>query len=454
MKSASFVLASLVLAMPVAARAQASVASTAMSPATAGAIGRVVDSLVTGRPLAGAELWVDGSPTSVLTDSAGGYRVAELVPGWHALTFAHPALDTLGVAAPAVRVELLGPDVRVDLATPSSATFHMRVCGARPGEDEGVLVGIVEDAEDERAVAGARVEGRWLEWTVGREGLQRVPRAASVNADAAGRYALCFVPTDVVVGVSARAGERSSGAVDVELGRGRFAVRTVSIGRADAAVSGVVRDTLGRPIAGARAAIAGSGAEATTDSAGAFRITGAPAGSQMLEVRAVGFAPVRVPAVSRTSRPIVTQVVIGRAQVLPTISVVGRRAPRADVTGFEARRRSSAGYYLTQDQIRQRQPVRAFDVLRGILGVTVQNTPDGKHRLAMVRGGAGAGCTPTVYLDGVAIFDGPTNLDYLVRPHEIQAVEVYPSFVSVPNEFRTQNSTCGAVLVWTRTRSP
>jgi len=60
-------------------------------------------------------------------------------------------------------------------------------------------------------------------------------------------------------------------------------------------------------------------------------------------------------------------------------------------------------------------------------------------------------CSPTYFLDGV-IFritpDDPiTELDRLIRPADIQALEVYSSEQPAPAPFNPP-STCGAVLIW------
>ena len=448
----------LAVALPLAAAAQVAPSpppETSVAPPTAIVVGRVMDSLVTGRPLAGAEIWLDGAPSGAVSDSTGRFRIERLEPGRHSLGFIHPALDTLGVAAPVVhaQVGLLG-ETRVDLATPSALTFHRRVCGAPPGEGEGVLVGVVQDAAGGQPVAGATVTAAWLEWTVARAGLQRVQRSSRVTADAAGRFTMCFVPADVVVEAGAAAEARASGIVDVVLGARAFAVQHITVGAPGAAVlTGVVRDTVGGTVRNARVAVAGTALAATTDSAGAFRIGGVVAGSQTLEVRALGFSPARVRVVARAGAPTDVPVTVGRAQVLPTVAVVDRARKPLDISGFEERRRGGPGYFLTQEEIERRQPFVPTDVLRTIPGIRIQQMPDGKKYLVIPRGGAGAGCNPAVYLDGMIMGGGATELDDWVRAQEIRAVEVYASFATVPQEYRVANSTCGVVLIWTRVTS-
>ena len=56
-----------------------------------------------------------------------------------------------------------------------------------------------------------------------------------------------------------------------------------------------------------------------------------------------------------------------------------------------------------------------------------------------------------VWLDGQKI--PGAELDEVIQPSEIAAIEFYPSSAGIPAQFlERQNRLCGSVLVWTRTQ--
>ncbi|MDT8370297.1 MAG: hypothetical protein RQ745_13905 [Longimicrobiales bacterium] len=61
----------------------------------------------------------------------------------------------------------------------------------------------------------------------------------------------------------------------------------------------------------------------------------------------------------------------------------------------------------------------------------------------------GGNCTPTYYLNGLSM-RGFVNLNDVVRPRDIIAVEVYDRKELIPPEFRRTGLECGAILIWTR----
>ncbi len=59
------------------------------------------------------------------------------------------------------------------------------------------------------------------------------------------------------------------------------------------------------------------------------------------------------------------------------------------------------------------------------------------------------GCKPGVWIDGVQAVSA--ELDDVVTPAEIAALEVYTSWAGIPAEFEDRSGkNCGAILVWTR----
>jgi hypothetical protein len=64
-----------------------------------------------------------------------------------------------------------------------------------------------------------------------------------------------------------------------------------------------------------------------------------------------------------------------------------------------------------------------------------------------------AGCTPAVFLDGTKVQMSGITLDDLIRPADIEGIEIYRSMSEAPPEYQGLNSGCSAILIWTRIRS-
>ena len=125
------------------------------------------------------------------------------------------------------------------------------------------------------------------------------------------------------------------------------------------------------------------------------------------------------------------------------------RPPPARLVGFYERSgRRRQGHFLTRDVIDDARATRTSDLLRRIPGLAFRQTRKGGFA---IRGRGG--CEPQVYLDGmdVSMFGTATTVDDLVRPEDLEGVEVYGSS-SIPVEFirNTPGDQCGAVMLWTR----
>lgn len=132
----------------------------AQSPAPARLQGVVHDS-VSARALPGALVWLAGSDGSVVTDSLGCWAMADVPAGRVTLSYAHPALDSLGLTD--LRVDVVaaaGESRTLTLAGPSLATFARRLCGAPLAAGGGIVFGSVADARG-TLFEGARVDAEW-----------------------------------------------------------------------------------------------------------------------------------------------------------------------------------------------------------------------------------------------------------------------------------------------------
>lgn len=452
-------------------------------PITVQVRGTAYDSVAM-RPLEGAVVRLvpaeDPSAARVVVSrEEGRFTVVDLPSGRWLATMLHPALDSLGVEPPVVRLDVReAGEVVLSLAIPSPRTLAARRCGPL-AEDTGLLYGIIRAAADESPLAAAAVSAHWPEWVIEkkRRGLRLEMQRRLVHADSLGRYAICGVPGGSMVRVEVAHGADSSGSLgaevpahgllrrDLTLGRAEWVtelvtdtasgavVDTVRMRRGAAMVRGEVRDINGRPVPNALVRVLGSGRAARTGEAGSFVVNDAAAGTQTIEARAIGFQPVRQALELRdgVASP-VDFALAPQTVLLDTVRVIAGRAVDPMVADIERRWRARAsGTILDGNTIRSRATVFATDALLGINGVRVVLAQGGGQRIVMR--GFGRECTPGIWLDGIPIaqFGGAMTLDDLVAPADVAAMEVYPRGSVAPAQFSVFGE-CGSVVVWTYRR--
>ncbi len=442
-------------------------AAPATLAAQAAVSGVVVDS-ITGRPLAGATVQLvpqgttGGTPRGVDADSAGVFRFVGVAAGRYLLGFVHERLDSLGIQPPVRAVDVVpgATAVRADLAVPSARTIAAAVCGARR-DSTGVLVGRVLDANGDPVAAGD-VAVRWGELRVDAGGVRRVTPSVRGAAGADGRYAVCGIPLGVAVLVQATAtasgaATAASGAIEMHVEVAtplvhRDLLVAAAGERRTARLAGHVRRPDGTPLAGARVVVRGAGVAdsvAVSDADGAYRLDQLPGGTYPVEAIAIGFTPARAAADLRADRPASLDLAVGtRVTALQSVNVYASR-PRG-ARDFLERTRRASGFVrvVTADDIARRVPLTIADALVMTPGVHVSSsTATGRPQIL----GRGE-CAAEVYLDGTYIPNGATEIDELLSPTEVGAIEVYPDAGWAPPEYgrmHTRN-VCAVVLIWTR----
>ena len=482
-----FPLAALAAAVPLSCLLGASAAA---AQTTGVLTGLVFDSLVSQRPLADAEVWVEGTSVTARTDQAGRFRIPALPAGRHRVTFFHPTFEALGLGAPVKQVEVWpGQTAEVPLFSPSPATVLAKLCPASSEPKVGVLVGLVRAPEAGRTEAGAEVTARWILWTLERGGMRQHPREVTTRATGVGTFSLCGVPTDVpvqirvqsargIVAVSEAAlDDRPVGVAEVTmptlpataLGAGAASPPGVRAERAAAAaVVGVVRTETGTPLRGATVHVLadGAAATATTNDDGAFVLRDVVPGTLSIEARALGFRPVRTRVtVGAGETAQVAFTVSDHVVVLaPTRVLAGRTS--AALAAFERRRRTGGGVYITAEEITKRRPYSVNDVLLVVPGVQVilppSDVPGASPRVVLQRAlgtglASGSTCEPLYFVDGVRLhFDAATGggIDQLLRPQDIHGIEVHRNVATIPGEFQAAGAACGVIAIWTRRGSP
>jgi hypothetical protein len=354
-------------------------------------------------------------------------------------------------------------------------TGGAQICGrASPSDSSGVVVGVVRDARNRAPLGGGVVSAEWLELTVNRGGFtRRVPRLADTTAGN-GWFALCDVPSPATIVLAASRGADSTDMIEVRVPAKGVLRRDLYIGTArtvvvsaapggtgpaepprrirvgDGRLTGmVVGEVGGKPLAGARVSIV-DGPETLANERGEWTLAGAPLGTRMVEVRAVGFYPERVAVdVLDGAEPIRTALSTMGA-VLDTVRITASRLNARNVTGFAERRHMGLGRYLTAEQIARRNPINISDMFYMVPGLRLDRV--GFDTRITMRGIWGP-CTPALFFDGQYLRGLTTDdINSWVSPDEVAGIEIYSPGM-VPPQFEPGMSGCGSIVVWTGQRS-
>ena len=439
--------------------------------------GAVYDSL-NRRPLSGADVHLrrlgdvaDSAniELSVVTNELGAFDFSDIAAGSYVLGFFHVSLDSLGVAMPMRQVEVRSESpTRIDLAVPSHEGIIALICGRTSISDTtALLIGVVRDAATALPAQPSVVALQWDELVIGSAGLRGETQGITTPTRSDGWYAFCNVHVNSAMQLRAAHGTDTSGAIVADLVARQVVRRDIYVGpatpvvrdsavvwRGPAQLAGEVRGSDGRMIAGASVSVMRGDAVATTSSDGRFLLTGLPAGSQTLAVRALGFIP------ARTTVHLMTGAARNNAQVsltslktyLDTIRVTSTRVYSRDMNGFESRKRAGQGHFIDRAQIERRNATLPSDLLQMIPRVEVAQPGVGffGKRIAF-RSAFGKGyCRPDLYVDGVLFRAGDMEIDEIVNPDHVEAIEVYTRPGVAPLQFTNNMSGCGSIVVWLR----
>ena len=417
---------------------------------------------------------------SALTDDEGRYSLADIAPGRYLAAFFTTPLDSLGLESPPREVTIRDGRQRIDLATPSAATLTRAVCGEY-GDSTALLIGHVRRTSTLEPIAGAGITVEWSEIVVDASGLRNRDRRVSSETEGPGFFAFCGLPGEVAVTARASLGSDSTGFVEIALPPGELRHFTFNLGGADlvesviavtnpdtaadaltsvtvrrwhgeARLAGTVRTVDGRPVEGASVTVWGTERSVTTNDRGAFAMDSLPGGTQTVDVRLIGYQPVRQ-AVQLAPREMasVDLVLADRVVVLEDVKVRGELVYGRNLAEFERRARMAPNNYVLRPEEIERRPVTPLSrLLQGLPGVWVVCT--GGRCLVRMRGSpsfnGSKDCEPSLWIDGRKDLIGEYEILY---SDEIAAVEIYPRPAMVPSEFY-EAERCGAIVVTTRPR--
>jgi hypothetical protein len=215
-------------------------------------------------------------------------------------------------------------------------------------------------------------------------------------------------------------------------------------------VTGVITDPAREPVPDAEVAVVDSirGRRVMTDSRGRFDLGRFVAGPLSFRVRQLGYEERTIKVeVGAGGRPTSVEIVLLPVVVeLDSVSVSA--SPQGRLREFYQRRQQRAGFahFLDSEDIRRRGPADASDLFRSVPGVSIKNNPAAGGNAIRIRN-----CQPMVWLDGQRA--PGSELDEVIRPEEIAAIEFYPSSAGTPAQYLERgNRLCGLILVWTKTQ--
>jgi hypothetical protein len=235
-----------------------------------------------------------------------------------------------------------------------------------------------------------------------------------------------------------------------------------------ASITGVVVDDSGQPIADADVFAFPETARVRTDSAGHFAIVNLDAGSYNVRARHLGFSPGEITAdVSKNGHVGVKIEMTRRPVMLDSVVVLADgTCPATSYRGFNCRKRTGKGVYMTDDDLADKGAIELGDAFRDVSGFRLEMaiTPYGqKPRPIPTRG---SGCLNAL-VNGRPL--AVTNPLPLVAT-DLLAIEIYSRPSEVPNEYQryvwqrgmrqssshlgrdTANEPCSLVVYWTSYR--
>ena len=404
--------------------------------------GVVFDSLMS-EPLARATVSAEPGGISTTTDELGRFTLISAQSITQIAVF-HDMLDRTGIGSLSVNIGPTTNRAMLRIATPSLGTIWPRLCPTTTltAANAGIVFGTARKAGTSARVAGARVRVTW-NTVSSRDTLAN--QSLEAKTDSTGTYYVCGVPTVSDVYVIGYSPELSSGALALPADSTPLRRQDLTLAQTGqlGSVRGVVRDSRRAPLANAIIDVDGFDGSAKTDAQGRFQLSGVPAGSRTLLVRAVGFSPMMMPV--EVTEPVgdPINVSLERTVFLPGVKVTERTTLPKNLAEFAERRRLGFGMFVDSVTIKQKPTVRSM--FEGIQGVRVQGKTVSDLDIFM---SATTGfCTPAIFVDG---FRGDTKLLMALSKESFAGIEVYTRATLAPPKYAALGSTCGVVLVWTK----
>ena len=227
-----------------------------------------------------------------------------------------------------------------------------------------------------------------------------------------------------------------------------------------AALAGVIRDSMSRPLTMATVLVDGKDFSAVTDESGRFHLAGIPAGTNDFTVMRIGYRSVSFTTTLAPDSTLVIAITLRKIQTLEEVEVRAPGiSPALERQGYYDRRRLGIGSFVTPERIDSLDHVATpSQLLRNVRGIEVQC--GGRSKLGCIVATRRAHGCLNLFIDGVFHKD---QIDDVLPTTAVYAIEVYENPSIVPLEFQaslpgkvsalTRKAGCGAIVVWTRSRA-
>jgi Carboxypeptidase regulatory-like domain len=250
--------------------------------------------------------------------------------------------------------------------------------------------------------------------------------------------------------------------------------------QAQAALTGLVVDSMAQPILGAEVSLPDLSKTVLTSERGLFRIVDIPAGSYRVLVRHIGYGPADAIIAFADGKTVDRQFALKRAAQLDSVIV---NATHRDILleEFEENRKLGLGHFWTRADIAKFEGLRLSDVLEGTPGLRVGFS--GSRQAWILNPGilganpfyggadipvkgAPVACYPQVYMDHT-LMNPPLRMDSppaprpgmratppfdvnSIPPNQIESIEYYASSAQTPFRYTGPFSDCGTLVIHTR----
>jgi hypothetical protein len=189
----------------------------------------------------------------------------------------------------------------------------------------------------------------------------------------------------------------------------------------------------------------------TSDDSGSYRMSGIGPGSVQLFARRIGYAPETLSVVIVEGQVQRVDFVLVSVPVELQAALIKADPTRGKMGPFNTRRARGIGSFVTRSEIEKRQANSVSELLRYIPGVGVMQRMAGEPQPIQMRRSPSTSsqskCAVAMYVDGQPYPNGSVD-DF--PPLSIEGIEVYKSASEIPADFRTRDSMCGLIAIWTR----